>query len=67
VSAGRASRPARRSQRTSCNETWHLEITSELTENAVLFGDGIEADRLHLDWGQHLRIGLADRHFTLVR
>jgi NAD kinase len=43
-----------------------LEITSELTENAVLFGDGIEADRLHLDWGQHLRIGLADRHLTLV-
>lgn len=43
-----------------------LEITSELPDNGVLFGDGIEADRLHLDWGQQARIHIADQHLRLV-
>jgi hypothetical protein len=43
-----------------------LEITSELPDDGVLFGDGIEADRLHLDWGQHVEIGIADRELKLV-
>jgi hypothetical protein len=43
-----------------------LEITSELPDNGVLFGDGIETDRLHLDWGQHVHIAIADRQLRLV-
>ncbi|MCA1701007.1 MAG: hypothetical protein LC790_19770, partial [Actinobacteria bacterium] len=38
------------------NEDQTLEITSELGDGAVAFGDGIETDRLHLDWGQRLSI-----------
>jgi hypothetical protein len=43
-----------------------LEITSELPDDGVLFGDGIEADRLHLDWGQHAHISIADKQLRLV-
>ena len=43
-----------------------LRITSELPDNGVLFGDGIEADRLHLDWGQRVQIAVADQHLQLV-
>jgi hypothetical protein len=43
-----------------------LEITCELGEGAVVFGDGIEADRLQPDWGQAITVGVADTSLALV-
>jgi len=44
-----------------------VTITSELGEGAVLFGDGIEGDRIHVDWGQAINVGVADRTLHLVQ
>jgi NAD kinase len=44
-----------------------LTVTSELGDGSVLFGDGIEADRLHVDWGQRIEVGVAERSLQLIR
>jgi NAD kinase len=44
-----------------------LTITSELAQGATLFGDGIESDRIHVDWGQTVTIRASDRSLHLVR
>ena len=36
------------------------------SESLVLFGDGMESDRLTLTWGQHVRIARAPRALALV-
>ena len=43
-----------------------LTITSELGDGAVLFGDGIERDRVHVDWGQTITVATADRTLHLI-
>jgi len=43
----------------------HITITSE-TDELVCFGDGIEADRLALGWGQRIRIETARQRLRLV-
>ncbi|MDP1849380.1 MAG: hypothetical protein Q8K79_16440 [Solirubrobacteraceae bacterium] len=44
-----------------------VRITSELTDGATAFGDGIEADALAIDWGQTLTVGVAPQALSLVR
>lgn len=42
-------------------------VTSELPDGATVFGDGIEADALSIDWGQTLTVGVAPQALQLVR
>jgi NAD kinase len=44
-----------------------LEIVSEMNEGGVLFGDGIEADRLAFGWGVRARISVSEVRLRLVR
>ncbi|MBK6697324.1 MAG: NAD(+)/NADH kinase [Myxococcales bacterium] len=43
-----------------------LEITSEMNEAGVVFGDGIEDDRLEFPWGMRARIAVAKERLCLV-
>jgi NAD kinase len=43
-----------------------LELTSEMGEGGVLFGDGIEDDRIAFGWGLRARIGIARERLRLV-
>jgi len=44
-----------------------LRVVCELGEGGTVFGDGIEADRVAVDWGQRVEIGAASRTLRLVR
>lgn len=44
-----------------------LEITSEMNAGGVIFGDGIESDRIDFHWGMQARLGVAPRALHLVR
>jgi len=48
------------------DERDRIVVTSELGDGATLFGDGIEADYLHIDWGQRASIGIAERSLSLA-
>lgn len=43
-----------------------LEVVSENDEGGVIFGDGIEEDFLVFDWGQQVRLRLAQARLNLV-
>ena len=43
-----------------------LEMTSEMAEDGVLFGDGIEADAIEFLSGQSVRVSLARQRLNLV-
>jgi hypothetical protein len=55
---------ARTEGRVEAGET--LEIVSELDEGGVIFGDGIESDRIDFGWGVLARIGVARERLHLV-
>ena len=43
-----------------------LEVTSEMNEGGVLFGDGIEGDHIELNWGRRARLRRAPACLHLV-
>lgn len=43
-----------------------LDVTSEMNDGGILFGDGIENDFLRFDWGMTATVGLADRVLNIV-
>lgn len=43
-----------------------LAISSEMNDGGVVFGDGIEADRLEFGWGRKLEIRVARERLRLV-
>ncbi len=51
----------------SVEEGEMLEVVSEMNENGVLFGDGIEEDRLDFGWGMRATLRIAAPRLRLVR
>ncbi len=43
-----------------------LQLVSRMNEGGVIFADGIEADRLHFDWGQTLDVAVAATKLKLL-
>ncbi|MBI5018322.1 MAG: NAD(+)/NADH kinase [Deltaproteobacteria bacterium] len=43
-----------------------LEVTSEMGEGGVIFGDGIEADRVEFPWGARATLRVAEGRLRLV-
>jgi NAD kinase len=48
-------------------ESETLEIVSEMNENGVIFGDGIEEDRIDFGWGMRATLRVAAPRLHLVR
>jgi hypothetical protein len=51
----------------SIEQGQELELVSEMNDGGVLFGDGIEDDRLEFSFGMTARIAIAERRLNLVR
>jgi NAD kinase len=50
----------------TAGRTRALTVTCELGEGGVVFGDGIEADRVEVDWGQRIELTASERTLRLV-
>ena len=44
-----------------------LEIVSRMNDGGVIFGDGIEDDRIEFNWGRVVTIGLSETRLRLMR
>ena len=44
-----------------------LTLTSRMNDAGVIFGDGIEADRIGFDWGQRVEVRVADVRLNLFK
>ncbi|MDJ0974958.1 MAG: hypothetical protein QNJ98_10900 [Planctomycetota bacterium] len=44
-----------------------LAVVSRMETGGVVFGDGIESDRIELRWGQTIRVSTAERRLHLLR
>ena len=51
----------------SLRENQQLTIVSRMNEGGVIFGDGIEDDRIEFNWGRQVRLALAASRLHLVR
>ena len=43
-----------------------IVVRSEMNDGGVIFGDGIEDDRMNFDWGREVRIGRAPEELELL-
>ncbi len=53
-------------QKTHTSACYQMKIISNMPQNGVIFGDGVEEDRLDFNSGAVAMIGLADRTVRLV-
>jgi hypothetical protein len=44
-----------------------LDVTSEMNVGGVVFGDGIEGDRLEFSWGRRVAVRVASERLRLIR
>lgn len=49
-----------------CEQRETIEITSEMNDGGVIFGDGIEDDYLRFDWGRRVTLRVAAETLNLV-
>ncbi len=43
-----------------------VELTSQMNEGGVIFGDGMESDRIQFHWGMKAKISIAERGLSLA-
>ncbi|NOR23565.1 MAG: hypothetical protein GQ542_04100 [Desulforhopalus sp.] len=48
------------------HEKESLQVRSEMNEDGVIFGDGIEGDYLDFNWGRQVSVGVARETLELV-
>jgi hypothetical protein len=47
------------------DKSQHLQVTSKMESQGVIFGDGIEQDFLSFDWGQQVTLRMAQQHLHI--
>lgn len=50
----------------SLNASQQLEVVSRMNDGGVIFGDGVEDDRIEFNWGRRVRITLSESKLRLL-